>query len=62
MYINGRLPGYRAAMLIVPDEAYVSVLLTNQQNALPAVAQALSDMQRPLTGDDLATAIDQFAA
>jgi D-alanyl-D-alanine carboxypeptidase len=62
MYVNGRLPGYRAAMLLVPDEDYVSVLLTNQQSALPAAARALSDMQHALTGDDLAAAIDRFAA
>jgi D-alanyl-D-alanine carboxypeptidase len=60
MYLNGRLPGYRTAMLLVPDKDYVSVLLTNQQRALPALARVLSDMQRPLTGDDLATAIDRF--
>jgi D-alanyl-D-alanine carboxypeptidase len=62
MYLNGRLPGYRAAMLLVPDRAHVSVLLTNQQHALPAVARFLSDRQQPLTGDDLATDIDRFAA
>ncbi|MEV4808658.1 serine hydrolase domain-containing protein [Micromonospora avicenniae] len=62
MYLNGRLPGYRAAMLLVPDKDYVCVLLTNQQHALPAVARVLSDMQQPLTGDDLATDIDRFAA
>lgn len=62
MYLNGRLPGYRLAMLMIPDKDYVSVLLTNQQHALPAVARVLSDMQQPLTGDDLATDIDRFAA
>lgn len=62
MYLNGRLPGYRAAMVMIPDKEYVSVLLTNQQRALPAAARVLSDMQQPLTGDDLATAIDCFAA
>lgn len=62
MYLNGRLPGYRAAMLLVPDKDYVSVLLTNQQQALPAVASALSDMQRSVTGDVLTAAIDRFAA
>lgn len=62
MYLNGRLPGYRAAMLLVPDTDHVSVVLTNQQHALPAAAGILSELQRPLTGDDLATAIDRFAA
>jgi CubicO group peptidase (beta-lactamase class C family) len=62
MYLNGRLPGYRTAMLLVPDKDYVSVVLTNQQRALPAVARVLSDMQQNLTGDDIATAIDRFAA
>jgi D-alanyl-D-alanine carboxypeptidase len=62
MYLNGRLPGYRAALLLVPDNAYVSVALTDDERALPAVARVISDLQQPLTGDDLATAIDQFAA
>jgi CubicO group peptidase (beta-lactamase class C family) len=62
MYVNGRLPGYRAAMLLVPAEEYVSVILTSQQQALPAVAKLLSDLQKPLTGDDLSTALDEFAA
>lgn len=60
--LNGRLPGYRAAMLLIPDEDYVSVVVTNQQHALRATARFLSDMQHPLTNDDLATAIDRFAA
>lgn len=62
MYLNGRLPGYRAAMLLIPDKDYVSVVVTNQQHALHAAARVLSDMQRPLTNNDLATAIDRFAA
>lgn len=61
MYLNGRLPGYRTAMLMIPDEDYVSVVVANQDHALPAVARALSDLQLSLTGDDLATAIDHFA-
>jgi CubicO group peptidase (beta-lactamase class C family) len=62
MYLNGRLPGYRAAMLLIPDREYVSVVLTAQQRALPAAANLLSDLQRPLTGDDLSAAVDEFAA
>nr|WP_256258546.1 serine hydrolase domain-containing protein [Streptomyces mirabilis] len=62
MYLNGRLPGYRAAMLLIPDKDYVSVVVTNQQHALRATARVLSDMQQSLTDDDLATAIDRFAA
>jgi hypothetical protein len=62
MYLNGRLPGYRAAMLLLPDKDFAAVVLTNQQQALPAAARALSDLQQPLTGDDLAAAIDAFAA
>ncbi|MEV0720384.1 serine hydrolase domain-containing protein [Asanoa sp. NPDC050611] len=62
LYLNGRLPGYRAAMLLVPEREHVSVVLANQQDALPAAARLLSDLQRPLTGDDLADAIDGFAA
>nr|WP_257040072.1 hypothetical protein [Streptomyces sp. OK228] len=62
MYLNGRLPGHRAAMLLIPDEDYVSVVATNQQHVLRATASFLSGMQHPLTNDDLATAIDRFAA
>ena len=61
MYVNGRLPGYRAAMLLLPDYDYISVMLTNQQTALPVTARVLSDLQRPLTGDELSTAINAFA-
>jgi D-alanyl-D-alanine carboxypeptidase len=57
-----RLPGYRAAMVLLPEHGHASVVLTNQQQALPAVAKVLSDGQRPLTGDDLTGAIDSFAA
>ncbi|MFI9101804.1 serine hydrolase domain-containing protein [Streptomyces fildesensis] len=62
MYLNGRLPGYRAAMVLVPDRDYVSVALANQQTALPALARLLSDMQQPLTGDDIANVVNDFAA
>jgi len=62
MYTNGRLPGYRAAMLLIPDKEYVSVILTSQQQALPAAAKLLSDLQKPLTGDDVSAALDEFAA
>ena len=62
MYLNGRLPGYRAAMVLVPDRDQVSVVLAAQQSALPAVARLLSAMQEPVTGDDLADAIEGFAA
>ncbi|GAA2551508.1 hypothetical protein GCM10010435_22110 [Winogradskya consettensis] len=62
MYLNGRLPGYRAAMLLVPDRAHASVILTDDENALPAAARVLSAAQRSLTGDDLAADIDRFAA
>lgn len=55
MYLNGRLPGYRAAMLLIPDEDYVSVVVTNQQHTLRATARFLSDilgdMQHPLTNE-----------
>ena len=61
MYLNGRLPGYRAAMLLLPGYDYISVMLTNQQTALPVAARVLSDLQRPLTGDDLSAAINAFA-
>jgi len=38
------------------------VIVANQEHALPALAKVLSDMQQPLTEDDLAMAIDLFAA
>lgn len=62
MYLNGRLAGYRAAMLLVPEQRYASAVLANQTQALPEVARILSDLQAPLTGDDLMTDIDRFAA
>lgn len=62
MYLNGRLPGYRAAIVLVPDQGYVSVALSGQERALPALARLLSDMQQPLTGDDIAEAVDDFAS
>ncbi|MBX7555710.1 serine hydrolase domain-containing protein [Streptomyces sp. NPDC004232] len=62
MYLNGRLPGYRAAMVLIPDRDYVSVALANQESALPALARLLSDMQQSLTGDDIAKAVNDFAA
>jgi D-alanyl-D-alanine carboxypeptidase len=62
MYLNGRLDGYRTAILLVPDHGYASVALANQTQALPEIARLLSDLQLPLTGDDLAAGIDAFAA
>jgi CubicO group peptidase (beta-lactamase class C family) len=62
MFLNGRLSGYRAAMLLVPDEDYASVVLSAQETALPDVAALISDLQRPLTGDDVSGAVEAFAA
>jgi D-alanyl-D-alanine carboxypeptidase len=62
LYLNGRLAGYRAAMLLVPESAIAAVALANDAGALPAIARVLSDIQIDLTGDDLAAAIDEFAA
>jgi D-alanyl-D-alanine carboxypeptidase len=62
MYLNGRLPGYRTAALLIPDHGYASVALANRTDALPEIARLLSDLQYPLTGDDLTTEIDAFAA
>ncbi|MGQ4512749.1 serine hydrolase [Streptomyces sp. DW26H14] len=62
MYLNGRLPGYRTAMLLVPDKDLVSVALAAEQTALPLLARLLSDVQYPFTGDDLGAAVDAFAA
>lgn len=62
MYLNGRLPGYRAAMMLIPDYDLVAVSLAADSDALPAQASILNELQLALTGDDLATAIDTFAA
>lgn len=62
LYLNGRLPGYRAAFLVSPVHGYASVALASRTDALPAIARLLSDLQQPLTGDDLSADIDAFAA
>ena len=62
MYLNGRLPGYRAALLMLPDHEFVAVTLADDEQALPALARTLDDLQRPLTGDQLAEAVVSFAA
>jgi D-alanyl-D-alanine carboxypeptidase len=62
MYLNGRLPGYRAAFMLVPDHDLVGVSLAATSDALAAQAAILSRLQQELTGDDLAAAIDAFAA
>lgn len=62
MYLNGRLPGYRTAILLVPRSGYASVALANETNALPEIARILSDLQRDLTGEDLSGEINAFAA
>lgn len=62
MYLNGRLPGYRAAHMLVPGHDLVAVTLAADSDALPAQAAILSECQHHFTGDDLAEAIDAFAA
>ncbi len=66
LYLNGRLPGrlpgYRAGFLLSPAHGYASVALASRTDALPAIACLLSDLQQPLTGDNLARDIDAFAA
>ncbi|WP_281284699.1 serine hydrolase domain-containing protein [Nocardioides plantarum] len=62
LYLNGRLPGYRAALLLVPAAHLVGVVLAADSASLPAAARILSDLQRDHTGDDLTLAIDTFAA
>ena len=62
LYLNGRLPGYRTAFLLSPAHDYASVALASQTDALPAVAHLLSELQQPLTGDDLSYEINAFAA
>lgn len=62
LYLNGRLAGYRTAMLLLPGSATGVVALANDATALPAIGRLLSDIQREVAGDDLAGAIDDFAA
>jgi CubicO group peptidase (beta-lactamase class C family) len=62
LYLNGRLPGYRTALVLVPDHHLVAVGLAADSEALPALAGILNAVQHGLTGDDLAEAIDAFAA
>jgi D-alanyl-D-alanine carboxypeptidase len=62
LYLNGRLPGYRAALLLVPDNDFACVSLASQEESLPLIAASVSRQQLSLTGDDLAAAIDAFAA
>ena len=62
LYLNGRLPGYRTAFLLSPAHGYASVALASQADALPEIGRVLSDLQRPLTGDDLSREIEAFAA
>jgi CubicO group peptidase (beta-lactamase class C family) len=62
LYLNGRLPGYRAAMLMVPEAGLVCVALAASSDALPALARVLDGLQRPFTGDELARDIEAFAS
>jgi len=62
LYLNGRLPGYRAAMLLLPAHDLAGVVLVSDTSALPAAAAVLSAAQRNLTGDDLTDSINRFAA
>jgi len=62
LYLNGRLPSYRAVFLLSPTHGYPRVVLASKTDALPAIARVLSDLQQPLTGDDLSRKIDAFAA
>lgn len=62
MYLNGRLPGYRAALLLMPGHDLVAATLAADSDSLPAQAAILSRCQHHLTGEDLTRAIDAFAA
>ncbi|WP_169787631.1 serine hydrolase domain-containing protein [Luteipulveratus mongoliensis] len=62
MYVNGRLTGFRAVLLAVPEDEFVAVGLANHEDALPTLAHAVSALQQPHTGDDIAKDLDAFAA
>ncbi|WBQ06554.1 serine hydrolase domain-containing protein [Kribbella sp. CA-293567] len=62
LYLNGRLDGYRAAMLLSPEHEWAAAMLVNDTDSLPAIAAYLDELQRPLTGVPMASLIDGFAA
>ena len=62
LYLNGRLPGYRAAILLSPHDEWAAAMLANDSDALPAVSAYLDALQHPLTGVPMARLIDDFAA
>jgi D-alanyl-D-alanine carboxypeptidase len=62
LYLNGRLDGYRAAMLLSPEHEWAAVMLVSDTDALPAIAAYLDQLQRPLTGVPMAELINDFAA
>jgi D-alanyl-D-alanine carboxypeptidase len=62
LYLNGRLTGYRAGMLLSPADEWAAVMLVSDTDALPAIAEYLDLLQRPLTGVPMAGMIDAFAA
>lgn len=62
MYVNGRLPGYRTALMLVPEHDLAGVVLAADSDALPAAAQILNDVQHRVTGDDIGEQIADFAA
>ncbi len=62
LYLNGRLPHYRAAMLLSPTHNWTAIMLVNNTDALPAIAHYLDELQRPITGESMAAQIDAFAA
>lgn len=62
MYLNGRLPGYRTVLLMIPERGFAVCGLANDTAALPAIASWISSAQQEITGDELAAEIDAFAA
>jgi len=62
MFVNGRLTGYRAVYLLVPEHELVVTMMVNDVDALPSMATFVSDLQKRFTGNNLAAAIDAFAA
>lgn len=61
MYVNGRVPGYRTALMLVPEHDLAGVVLAADSDALPAAAQILNDVQHRVTGDDIGEQIADFA-
>jgi hypothetical protein len=49
-------------MLLAPGDGWAAAMVVRDTEALPAIAEYLDGLQRPLTGVPMAGMIDSFAA